>query len=208
MTGSEQTDPWVWLALIRHPQGRKGEVFARLLSDFPEKFSERRDLWLLAPDVEPNSTRARLPASAPAPAEPRPIELVNHWLHKGGVVLHFAGVDSISAAETLTGLAVAIPRSQRTSLGEDQAYIGDLIGCTLVDLAGTGKSAAGPAEVGVIEDVDRDSGPVALLVVRSAAGGEILVPFAKSYLRRIDLDARRVEMELPEGLIDLNAPKS
>ena len=58
--------------------------------------------------------------------------------------------------------------------------------------------------MGEIEDVDRTAGPVALLVVRGAAG-EILVPFAKSYLRKMDLEARRVEMALPEGLTDLNA---
>jgi 16S rRNA processing protein RimM len=52
--------------------------------------------------------------------------------------------------------------------------------------------------------VDRTAGPVALLVVHGA-GGEILVPFAKSYLRKIDLKAKRVEMALPEGLVDLNA---
>jgi 16S rRNA processing protein RimM len=45
---------------------------------------------------------------------------------------------------------------------------------------------------------------VALLVVRGTAG-EILVPFAKSYLRKVDLAAKRVEMALPDGLIDLNA---
>jgi 16S rRNA processing protein RimM len=52
--------------------------------------------------------------------------------------------------------------------------------------------------------VDRTAGPVALLVVRGAAG-EVLIPFAKSYLRSIDLEAKRVEMSLPEGLVDLNA---
>jgi 16S rRNA processing protein RimM len=46
---------------------------------------------------------------------------------------------------------------------------------------------------------------VALLVVRGALG-EVLIPFAKSYLRHIDLKAKRVEMALPEGLVDLNAP--
>ena len=55
--------------------------------------------------------------------------------------------------------------------------------------------------VGQIEDVDRTAGPVALLVVRSPGSGEeILIPFAKSYLRTIDLAAKRVEMALPEGL--------
>jgi 16S rRNA processing protein RimM len=53
--------------------------------------------------------------------------------------------------------------------------------------------------------VDRTAGPTALLVVHGAAG-EVLVPFAKSYLHGINLKARRVEMALPEGLVDLNAP--
>ena len=64
---------------------------------------------------------------------------------------------------------------------------------------------AAPVLVGEIENVDRTAGPVALLVVQGAAG-EVLVPFAKSYLRSIDLAARRVEMALPGGLIDLNLP--
>jgi len=127
------------------------------------------------------------------------MELAAHWLHKGGVVLHFAGVDSISAAETLSGLIVAIPRTERAALGEDEVYTGDLIGCALVDVAGDE-----PVTVGEIEDVDTTAGPVALLVVRGAAG-EVLIPFAKSYLRKVDLGARRVEMALPEGLVDLNA---
>jgi 16S rRNA processing protein RimM len=185
-----QQPEWAWLARIRRPQGRKGEVFADILTDFPEKFAERRRLWLLAEGV---------PAKAGRSAVPREVGLANHWLHKGGVVLHFSGVDSISDAETLAGLIVAIQRAERVALGEDETYIGDLIGCALVDVAG-----AAPAVVGEIEDVDRTAGPVALLVVRGARG-EILVPFAKSYVRKIDLGAKRVEMALPEGLIDLNA---
>ena len=53
------------------------------------------------------------------------------------MVLHFAGVDSISAAETLTGLIVAIPLAERAALNEDEVYIADLIGCLLIDVAGT-----------------------------------------------------------------------
>ncbi len=187
-------EDWTWLARIRRPQGRKGEVFADLLTDFTEKFAQRRQLWLLS---EPAAAKSAKPATNAAPRE---IELIAHWPHKGGIVLHFAGIDSISAAETLKGLIVAIPRAERAALAEDEVYIGDLIGCTLVDVAPTT-----PAVVGAIEEVDRTSGPVALLVVQGASG-EVLVPFAKSYLRNIDLKAKRVEMALPEGLIDLNAP--
>jgi 16S rRNA processing protein RimM len=186
MTAPKQVEKWVWLARIRHPQGRKGEVFADILTDFPEKFADRRRLWLL-PQV----------ASATAPRE---VELIAHWLHKGGIVLHFSGIDSISSAETLGGLTVAIPLAERAPLGEGEVYVGDLIGCALIDVAG-----AAPVTVGEIEDVDRSAGPVALLVVHGAAG-EVLIPFAKSYLRNVDLEAKRVEMALPEGLADLNAP--
>jgi 16S rRNA processing protein RimM len=136
-----------------------------------------------------------------ANAAPRAVALTNHWLHKGGVVLHFAGIDSITAAEGLAGLMVAIPREKRVALAEDEIYIADLIGCALVDVAG-----AEPVAVGTIDDVDRTAGPVALLVVQGKSG-EILVPFAKSYLRKIDLEGRRVEMALPKGLLDLNAPE-
>ena len=236
---TETTVPedWVWLARIRHPQGRKGEVFAELLTDFPEKFAERKRLWLLggtsgagggastreaysllgqgAVSSVPKASgrdfsraaKAANSIGALAPegtslssAAPREVELVAHWLHKGGIVLHFAGVDSITAAETLNGLIVTIPRAERAALDEDEVYIGDLIGCTLVDVAETA-----PVAIGEIENVDRTAGPVALLVVRGAAG-EVLVPFAKSYLRSINLQARRVEMALPDGLTDLNLP--
>jgi 16S rRNA processing protein RimM len=202
---------WVWLARIKRTQGRKGEVFAEILTDFPEKFAERRRLWLLGGDASAHK--------ASVGVNPREVELVHHWLHKGGVVLHFAGVDSISAAEKLAGLVVAIPREERMPLSGDEVYIGDLIGCVLVDVVG-----AEAVTVGEIEDVDRSAGPVAVLVVapagpqldttagrrdgahpnRRASDDEILIPFAKDYLRRVDVEARRVEMALPEGLLDLN----
>ncbi len=182
---SAATD-WVWLARVRKPQGRKGEVFAEILTDFPEKFAERKRLWLLS---------ERAPAGSAAPRE---VELVHHWLHKGGIVLHFAGVDSISAAETLAGLIVAIPRSERATLADDEVYIADLIGCVLVDVA-----VDPPVTVGTIENVDRSAGPTPLLIVK-AAKGEVLVPFAKSYLHKADVENQRVEMALPEGLVELN----
>jgi 16S rRNA processing protein RimM len=194
-TAPEAAEGWVWLARIRHTQGRKGELFAEILTDFPEKFADRKQLWLLAASSAPKS------AQRPVASAPREVELLNHWLHKGGIVLHFAGIDSISAAETLIGLIVAIPLSERAALDDDEVYVGDLIGCTLVDV-----TPAEPVVVGVVEDVDRTAGPVALLEVMGAAG-EVLVPFAKSYLRKIDLEAKRVEMALPEGLVELNLPE-
>jgi 16S rRNA processing protein RimM len=192
MTAAEQ---WVWLARIRRTQGRKGEVFADILTDFPEKFVERKRLWLLPGTSRPAGA---LGVHEEQVAAAREVELVAHWLHKGGIVLHFAGVDSISDAEKLAGLVVAIPRAERAGLGEDEVYIGDLIGCVLVDVAG-----AESVVVGEIEDVDKTAGPAPLLLVRGKRG-EVLVPFAQSYLRKLDVEGKRVEMVLPEGLVELN----
>jgi 16S rRNA processing protein RimM len=88
------------------------------------------------------------PSALPSPRE---VELKNHWLHKGGIVLHFAGVDSITDAEQLAGLIVGLPRSERVPLPEDEVYISDLIGCTLVDVA----HRDAPVFVGQIENVER-----------------------------------------------------
>jgi 16S rRNA processing protein RimM len=202
MTAAE---PWVWLARIRRTQGRKGEVFADILTDFPEKFAERKRLWLLREAAGSGRTArpANVSGGGAGDAGPREVELVAHWLHKGGIVLHFAGVDSISDAERLAGLVVAIPRTERAGLGEDEVYIGDLIGCVLVDVAPLGIAGAEAVLVGEIEDVDRTAGPVPLLVVRGVRG-EVLVPFAKNYLRKLDVERKRVEMALPEGLVELN----
>jgi 16S rRNA processing protein RimM len=76
-------------------------------------------------------------------------------------------------------------------------YISDLVDCEVVDLA----SAA--VAVGKVTDVDREAG---LLVVQPPRGQEVLIPFAKAYLVRIDTIAKRIEMRLPDGLLEINAP--
>ena len=174
--------PWTVLARLVRPQGRRGEILADLLTDFPERFAER--------------TRLSLLSSENSPAPIREASLENHWLHKGRIVLKFAGVDSITDAEALRGLFVAIPASQRTPLTDGSVYIADLIGCEIFDL-NTSKS------IGIITDVDRDA---ALLEVKTPRGEQALVPFAKAFLVTMDLAAKRIEMRLPEGLLDINAP--
>ena len=181
-------EEWVLLARLVRPQGRKGEVLAELLTDFPEKFHERKRVFLL-------------PATGRKPAEPREIQLENHWLHKGRVVLKFAGIDTINDAETLRGLDVAIPPEERAALTDDEVYISDLIGCHV--FAGSPR-----VDIGEITGVDTDSTSVPLLEVRGADEDDILIPFAKAYLVNIDIKAKRIEMNLPDGLLEVNSPLS
>lgn len=178
---------WVLLARLVRPQGRRGEVLADLLTDFPEKFSERKRVFLLPP---PNAKK---------PAEPREIALDEHWLHKGRVVLKFAGIDSINDAETLRGMEVAIPREERATLSDDEVFVSELVGCHVY-------AGETPEDIGEITDVDFESTAMPLLVVKRPRGDEALIPFAKAFLKHMDVAAKRVEMTLPEGLLDVNAP--
>jgi 16S rRNA processing protein RimM len=186
------TPGWALLAHLVRPQGRNGEILADLLTDFPERFVERKRLFLVPSETSPVS-KAEV-------YSPREIILEDHWLHKGRIVFKFSGVDSINDAETLRGLNVAIPVEERAPLEDGAVYISDLIDCVVMDLAGEVE-----VRVGRIVDVDRNA---SLLVVEGAKREEILIPFAKAYLVNIDLSAKRIDMRLPAGLLEINAPLS
>jgi 16S rRNA processing protein RimM len=181
-------DTFVTIARVAKTQGRKGEVAATLLTDFPERFETRRRLFALC-QRNPEGARGA------AEAERRELQLENHWFHKGMVVLKFAGVDSISDAETLVGCEIQVPRSERAELGEDQFYVSDLAGCVVTD---SGR------QIGRVKDVQFGSGEAPLLVIEG--GKELLVPFAAAYIEKIDLEHKQVSMKLPEGMLELDAP--
>lgn len=180
------------LAHLVRPQGRHGEILADILTDFPERFAERKRLFLVPPETGISSAAQK--------HSPREIILEYHWLHKGRIVFKFAGVDSINDAETLRGLDVAIPMEERAPLTDGSVYISDLIGCEVVDIASGAETV-----IGRVMDVDREA---SLLVVESPDRAELLIPFAQAYLVKTDLVAKRLEMRLPPGLLDINAPLS
>jgi 16S rRNA processing protein RimM len=123
------------------------------------------------------------------------------------MVFKFAGVDSMDAAELLIGCELQIPLSERAQLDSGATYVSDLVGCTVVDLNGGDLKPGSPAEVGTIKDVEFGTGEAPTLVLMAASGTEeIMVPFAAEYLTKLDLAAKRLEMRLPEGLIELQRP--
>jgi 16S rRNA processing protein RimM len=126
----------------------------------------------------------------------RELEVEEIWPHKGLLVLKFVGVDSISDAEELVRSELQVPQAARGQLEEGWSYISELIGCTVFD---------GDREVGTIADVQPGAGEAPLLIVKSD-GKTYEIPYAEAYLKRADLPQRRIEMQLPEGLLDVNAP--
>jgi len=179
---------WVHIARLIRPQGRRGEVLAEILSDFPTRFAMLRGahLW----------RGHHLPVT--------PVLLEQSWLHKGKVVLKFANVDSIAEAEALRGAELVISPAERMPLQHDEIYINELIGCECVDVPI--EETAPHRLLGTIRDVIRQPQTVDLLIVTGTDQVEYEIPFAKAYVVAIDLAARRVEMRLPSGLLEVNAP--
>lgn len=134
------------------------------------------------------------------PKEPqavrREVEVEDFWPHKDLLVLKFTGVDSISDAEALVGCELQVLRSQRSELEAGWNYVSDLVGCAVFDRG---------REIGRIEDVQFGAGEAPLLIVNDGAK-LVEIPFAEAYLDSANVKAKQVRMELPEGLLEVNAP--
>ncbi len=119
-------------------------------------------------------------------------EIETTWFHNGTLIFKFRGVDSISDAELLTGLEVRVPLAERAPLEAGEFFQSDLIGCEVVD-------RASGVRIGFVTDWD-DGGGAGLLVVE----GDLLIPFARAICVEIDPAAKRITVELPPGLKELN----
>jgi 16S rRNA processing protein RimM len=199
---------WTLLARILRPQGRKGEVLADLFTDFPDRFASQPNVWL-APSGFSEAQETDLATEYLAPEA---VQISAHWLplgrNTGKIVLLFSGVTSISAAKQLAGKEVVIPTEARMALEPGTAYISDLLGCKVYDRGRL---------IGAVEDVQFATTPdgtrrleeaAPLLVVQSSEAGEVLIPFAKQYLVEVDTAAKRIRMDLPEGLAEVNTSGS
>jgi 16S rRNA processing protein RimM len=119
-------------------------------------------------------------------------EVEEVWFHQGTLVFKFRGVDTISDAERLYGTEVRVPMEQRIPLEPGEFFQDDLIGCEVVD-------TRSGQQLGRVT-AWQDGGGSGLLVV----GEDLLIPFVRAICVEIDPAARRIAVELPEGLKDLN----
>jgi 16S rRNA processing protein RimM len=190
------------MARILRARGNKGEVAAEILTDFPERLTQLREVFVGKADTR---------------VEPERMLLKACWLsqnHRGQAVFHFEGVNSISEAEKFRGLEVFLPFEQRVKLAAGQYFVSDLIGCSVFESPASAPVVASspcslaeaPALLGTVRDVQflgEELSGTPLLEI-DTAGGEILIPLAEDICTRIDTPARRIDVVLPEGLRNLN----
>ena len=167
----------VTVARVAKPRGVRGEVACDLLTDFPERFDGLEGLIA----VFPGGRRERL-------------TLEGHWLHGGRVVLKLAGFDSPEASAALAGCMLAVPESEAVELEEGEFYDWQLEGCRAETIGGV--------SLGTVREVLHTGGEAPVLVIRDEAERENLVPLAESICVEIDVDAKLIRVDAPEGLLE------
>jgi 16S rRNA processing protein RimM len=175
MTGA--WDGMVTVGRIIRPHGLRGEVVVAAETDFgAERFQAGARLWTKRGD------------------EPEEVRVVASRQHLGRWLVKFEGVATIDDAERLRLVDLRIPERDVRPLGEGAFYEYDLVGCRVETVQGD--------VVGLVRRVDFFSGPP-LLVIEGQAG-EILVPMAEDICRRVDIAAKVIVIDPPEGLVELN----
>lgn len=125
-----------------------------------------------------------------------PVTLAAVRFHGLKPVVQFDGVGDIDAAEKLVGLELRVPADALHPLPPGALYHHQIVGCRVETVAGT--------LVGEVTRVDGGAGGSVLVV--AGPSGEVLVPFAATICVDIDAAARRIRVDPPEGLLELNAP--
>lgn len=164
------------LAALRRARGIRGELTAEAIGSDPERFATGLHVALVA---DPESTQSR------------PAELERSWMHQDSLVLKFKGIDTRTEAESLQGWFVCVREEERPPLAEGEVYLSDLVGCEVM--------AADGRPIGTITGW-LDVGPQVVLEV----GKDLLIPYVPEICREVDVQGRKVRVELPEGLEDLN----
>jgi 16S rRNA processing protein RimM len=181
------TEDLILVGTIERPHGLQGEVVVNTFTDFPgERFVDGARF-----------VTGRGTAAPPGEATEALVVEAVRW-HKERPLVRFEGVGTVEAAEALRGRSLWIPAASRPALEPGLFYETDVVGCQV-----EAEREGGPVAIGRVIRVD--GAPGASVLVVDTAAGEVLVPVAEAICRVIDPAAKRIVIDPPEGLLDLNA---
>jgi len=162
---------------IARAHGHRGQVIVNLETDFPEeRFQPGAELFV--------ERGGRI----------EPLTVTTVRFHRERPVIGLRGVDSIADAEALAGLELRVPVNALAALPQGVFYRHDLIGCRVETTSG--------AQIGVVSDVEGSMAGSRLVI--DGAAGEVLIPLAAEICREIDPAGKRIVIDPPDGLVDLN----
>jgi 16S rRNA processing protein RimM len=162
---------------IARAHGIRGQVIVNPETDFPnERFRPGAELF-----VERDSQLKALTLTSV------------HFQHERPVI-GISGVETMNDAAALAGCELRVPIDRLAPLPNDTYYRHDLIGCRVETKAGT--------TIGLVQDVEGTLNGSRLVV--TGTGGEVLIPLVSPICTSIDVAGKRIIIEPPEGLLDLN----
>ncbi|NLJ95282.1 MAG: 16S rRNA processing protein RimM [Clostridiaceae bacterium] len=159
-------------------RGLKGEIRVKSLSDDPKRFINLETCQLENEAGNVLSTK----------------EVVDCRVINQDVWIRFKDVSDRDAAESLRGLYLSVDREDAIPLTEDSFFVVDLIGCSVYD-----------QEKGLLGKVSYiQSNPSAdIIYVKKAGEEDLLYPNLKTIVKNIDLENKRIDVVLPDGLYEI-----
>lgn len=188
-TPKPSPDDWLTIGRIVGPHGLNGEVRVYPDSDFPERFEQPGERWLLKAGG----------------SEPEPIKLIKGRFQdgKGLYILKLAGVNHREQAEALRNAQLLVAANDRLPLDPGEFHVGDLLGLTVI-LQATGEP------IGTVKDIYRAGNDLleVTLTAQTADGlspqapRTVLIPFVEAIVPIVDLTQGQIQITPPAGLID------
>ena len=177
MDEASRWDDLVLVGRVARTHGLRGHVFVNPETDFvDERFAPGSRLTVQREGVAQTVTVAELRMQGRRP------------------VVRFEGVERVEDAEPLTGCELRVPESALQPLAAGEVYEYQLVGCAV-------ETAAGDV-VGQVRRVEGGIGSVRLVI--DGPRGEVLIPFAQAICPVVDVAAKRVVIDPPDGLLELN----
>lgn len=165
---------------VLRPHGVRGEVVVEVLSDVPGRLAPGRSL---------RASWAGRPG--------RNLKVESYRVHKTGALVRFAGSEDRDQAEELRDALLEVDRSEVPAAPEGTYYWYQLLGC---------RCSVDGEDLGEVTDLVEDGG--GLLLVVSKDGRQVPIPFVQSFLKEVDVESGRIELDLPEGLLEACASGS
>jgi len=201
-------DEWLEIGTIVAAQGIKGLLRVLPSTDFPARFEQPGQRWL---QFDPKKS-------------PRAVELVrgNQMAGKNLYIVELAGIEDRNQAENLKGCKLLIPKSDRPELEEDEYHISDLIDLEVyhqltgenigkvIDVFSAGNDLL---EIKLYQSPQAEEKkpmptPVDLKRKGSASSKKknprVFIPFVKEIVPVVDLKSKRIEIDPPLGLLEIN----
>ncbi len=167
----------IHMGTITRPHGIKGELCVDWYADSPRAL--RAEFFLQA---------GQEPMRAVTGAKVR--------MHKERPLLTLPHIQDRNAAETMRGVRIYVLRDSLPELTEDEAYLHDLIGLTIID-------SASNAKLGVLQGVEFPTEEQMIWSILAPSGQEILFPAVEEFIDSFDMEEGAVYVSPPEGLVDL-----